>query len=238
LWLEDALGSIRAQTCFDKHEWIVVVGLDAETKLPTTTKPTGLSVSYAWSLSRTQACAVNAAASEVVWQGAEVVALLEDDDLWCPSKMEVQIESLKRVPFSSCSQRVLSEDRRSVLGTNDYPIPSGWVMWTHVWKRIGGFDLNFRYLVDTEWLGRLNQVRVPRLHFVEKRNHVEEWHFLFESFVHRHAVVVSTGLFTPLVDRTQNSLGGMATINRDSEASALADKEQGLLITRFGENPW
>jgi glycosyltransferase involved in cell wall biosynthesis len=243
LWLEEALASIGKQTCFVQHQWVVVVGVDKGTdvlKIPIF-EPGVVQVAEATGCG--QSCAVNAAARVALESGVDVVALLEDDDRWQPKKMEIQLASLDQAPFSSCSQQIVSESGHQLYNghfpaVNDYPIPSGWVMRKEVWQRIGSLDESIRYLVDTEWLGRLNQAKVPRKHFVEKRDTVSSWHFKFSSYVSRHSEVVPTGLDLPLVARTQNSQGGMATIGRDRKAMAIADAEQDLIRRKYGENPW
>jgi hypothetical protein len=239
-WLKSAIDSVRGQSCHDKHEWLITVGLDKGQELPTF--PIQLpfpDITFIWGDSCGQAQAVNRAARECVDRGVEVMAVLEDDDSWHSLKMEIQLGRLGQTPFSSCSQKVVSEDRKlPPLGVNDYPIPSGWVMTPDVWKRIGGFDEGIRYLVDTEWLGRLNKAQVPRLHFVENRDAPQRFQALLTSHVAQHAEIVPTGLSSPLVDRTQNLSGGMASLCRDSAASAVADTEQRLIIERYGENPW
>jgi glycosyltransferase involved in cell wall biosynthesis len=249
LWLEEALASIGRQTCFDQHQWVVVVGVDKGATPPVHDRAGGpfvvmpVEVSFVEADGSGQSVAVNAAARVALDSGAEVLAFLEDDDRWMPRKMAIQLASLDQAPFSSCSQRVFSETGLQLYdgqmpAVNDYPIPSGWVMRTDIWQQVGGLDETFRYLVDTEWLGRLNQIKVPRLHFVENRDTVMTWHFKFSSYADRHSQIVSTGLDLPLVIRTQNTLGGMATINRDPKASAIANEEQDLILRKYGENPW
>ena len=235
-----------------------MVGVDEGAVLPNGVFMTPIQV--AWATSRGQSAAVNAAAREVMGYGVEVVAFLEDDDRWHPSKMEMQLARLELAPFQSCSQQIVSEDQQKVFGVNDYPIPSSWVMWSDVWKRIGkgaseasggggrlggpaapeggGFDESVRYLVDSEWLGRLNQAKVPRIHLVENRTKLQDWHFGFSSYTSRHATIVPSGMAEPLVTRTQNTAGGMCTISRDSKAAAIADSEQAMLLAKYGEHPW
>lgn len=238
LWLEGALLSIGAQICFEQHDWYVAVGLDEGAKYPDSVIPAALEFTYVRAPSRGQSAAVGAAAREVVSHGVDVLAILEDDDRWHPAKMMMQLSRLEQAPFLSCSQQMVSEDQQKILGVNDYPIPSSWVMTSEIWKRVGNFDESVRYLVDTEWLGRLNQAKVPRIHLVENRDQMQTWHFQFSSCTSRHSEIVSTGLVSPLVTRTQNLAGGMCTISRDPKASAIADREQAMIIAKYGENPW
>lgn len=237
LWLQSALESIRAQTCFDRHEWVVVVGLDEGAKKPSE-EGMATHFSFVHASTRGQAAAVNAAAHAATAAGVEVMSFLEDDDLWHPEKMAIQLSRLEQAPFLSCSQWLMSEDRQAVVGLHDYPIPTSWIMTTDVWKKIGGFNESFRFHVDSEWIGRLNEEHIPRIHLIENRNQVCAWYFRFASQVHHHSEIVSTGLAHPLATRTHNLGGGMSAIERDLSFKTRSNEEYALLQARHGEIPW
>jgi hypothetical protein len=94
-----------------------------------------------------------------------------------------------------------------------------------------------RWLVDTEWLGRLNEARVARMHLVESALVGGESREV-NRFVGRNSDVCRCSSPAPLVDKTVNSCGGMTKIAGDLEAAAEADLEASEMRRRFGYDPW
>lgn len=231
LWLDGALASVRRQALYTPSCWETYVGADPGAPVPIHVFDHAHVVR---GRTHGQAAAVTAAADLAVSRGADVLLFLEDDDLWRPCKATVQLPYLNQAPFVSCSQRLLSESGE-VLGANDYPVPSGWMMEAGLWSRVGGFDLGLRWLVDTDWLGRLNDLRVRRLHLIPSGDTHSPNKL---GFVSRHSEVVKCGEHAFLVDRTANESGGMATIANQVGAGAEADEEAASLRRRFGCDPW
>jgi hypothetical protein len=231
LWLDGAIASVKAQKGFCDLDWDIVVGLSPGQLIPPHINEHAAVV---WAREPGQAAAVNAAA-EVAVLGADVLLLLEDDDLWRSDKMVTQLPYLNDTPFVSCSQRVMNEARTLQVGWSDYPVPSGWMMEANVWRRVGGFNERMRWLVDTEWLGRLNEAKVARMHLVESAN---AGRLSVNSHVSRNSEVCRCSSLVPLVDRAANNTGGMATICRDVEAGREADLEAAEMRRRFGYDPW
>lgn len=160
LWLDGALACVRRQSCFDNN-WDTYVGVDPGAHVPLHVYDYAHVVR---SSSPGQAAAVNAAAN-LAASHADVLLFLEDDDLWRPCKTSVQLPYLGDAPFVSCSQRLLSE-KGQVAGANDYPVPSSWMMTAALWCRLGGFSTSVKWMVDSDWLGRLNVAGVRRLHLL------------------------------------------------------------------------
>jgi glycosyltransferase involved in cell wall biosynthesis len=214
-------------------DWDIVVGLSPGQLVPPHINEHAAVV---WAKEPGQAAAVNAAAA-VATLDADVLLFLEDDDLWHPDKMVTQLSYLNNSPFVSCSQRSVDENREAQGGISDYPVPSSWMMTADVWRKVGGFSKKVKWLVDTEWLGRLCEAKFARTHLIERVVAGAGGRDV-SRFVGRYSEVCRCSSFVPLVDKTFNSLGGMATISRDVEAGREADLEAAEIRQRFGCDPW
>ena len=238
LWLDGALASVRQQSCFG-FNWEIFVGISPDAVAPLHV----YDFAHVIRADRPgQSAAVNVAA-EVAVLSSDVLLFLEDDDRWHPDKTRIQLQYLMsskkeksegRTSFVSCSQRLLAEDG-SFVGTNDYPVPSSWMMTSNVWERVGGFARGCSWLVDMEWLGRLGQTKIARTHLVES-GEVHTPNKL--GFVSRFSNIVPCEERMLLVDRTVNTRGGMATIEKDPAARREADTEASEIRHRFGCDPW
>lgn len=240
LWLDGALACAQNQEGYcprsvsPKPDWKIFIGVDPRAFVPLYV------YKYAYKYMHVirgelpgQACAVNAAARAAAAQ-SDVLLFLEDDDRWLTSKTRIQLPYLDEFDFVSCSQRLVGE-LGAVVGVSDYPVPSGWAMKTELWRRLGGFAEDFRWLVDTEWLGRLDKIKVRRAHLVDEtvmrlRDKLD--------FVARFSEVIPVPGQTFLVDRTVNTQGGMAKVFDDPEATLEAADEEAKLRARFGCYPW
>lgn len=191
---------------------------------------------------RMQAAALNAACSQI---SGDVVAFLEDDDLWEPRYLERAIGQFGQAGFVSSTHL-----ERTVAGVvvkiTDYPTPSSWVMPRATFDRVGLWDESYRWHLDSEWMGRLNELRIPRIHFVEATAPVEPdsvqmvrpmlWNILvcaaeFTSFLRHESP-------WPLVLRTVHPGSGMAQIFASESKQAQSRAEYDRLIERFGNIPW
>lgn len=230
LWLDGAIASVKAQRGYCDRDWDIVVGLSPGQLVP---PHIWEHAAVVWASAPGQAAAVNAAAAVAILD-TDVLLFLEDDDLWQPDKVVTQLPYLNHSPFVSCSQRVLSEDRKHVLGYNDYPVSSGWMMTSNLWRRVGGFAERLRWRVDTEWLGRLNDTKISRTHLLEAADRSAP----VSRFVGQSSEVCRCSSPAPLVDRTTNTSGAMARIASDLEAGHEADEEAAEMRRRFGCDPW
>jgi glycosyltransferase involved in cell wall biosynthesis len=232
LWLDGALASVRAQTLYNPCTWEIYVGISPGERAPL----------HAYDFANViradrpgQSAAVNAAA-DVACLSSDVLLFLEDDDRWHVTKAAVQLPLLDAYPFLSCSQRRVNVPGEPI-GSNDYPVPSGWAMRSDVWSRVGGFNASLKWMVDTEWLGRLSEKKIRRAHVVPRRRPDGYSAGLLLSYVARYSEILELGE-EMLVDRTDNPEGGMSTISRDFAAGREADDEAAGIRTRFGGNPW
>lgn len=232
LWLDLALMSVRRQTVFGEHEIEMVVGLD-----PGAPEPPDRFSGVIWAVADAitdspQACAVNAAVNVC---DSDILAFLEDDDTWEPTKLAHQLPLLEHFDFVSSNQREMDEDRSTWLRTNDFPTPSGWLMRRSLWDELGGFNETFQFHVDTQFLGKLNAAKKKRVHVVERN---PDWSRQWLHIVARRSLIAESTEQTPLVVRTVNSKGGMARIAKDPEAAAISQEEHRRMVEQFGEVPW
>jgi hypothetical protein len=230
LWLDGALASAKRQlgcTCCSK----IFVGVDPEAFVPLHIFTNAAVVR---ATSPGQSAAVNVAAAAALGWGATHLLFLEDDDRWLGSKAQVQLPYLRSYDFVSCSQLLVDEGGLKI-GTNDYPTPSGWCMTSAIWEKVGPFNENMKWRVDTEWLGRLSQAKFRRAHLVPKGMvHAPNKLPLVAQF--SEVIPCYESVF--LVDRTVNPKGGMATIFEKQEATLEAEAEARDIRKRFGFDPW
>ncbi len=239
LWLYRALESALGQTGMAPDVKLeIVVGLDADSREVDPGFIAWLKAQYddpvvmvVHSPGRGQSAALNAA---VKASTGDVLAFLEDDDLWHIHKLAVQLPLLKRYDIVTCNQREIDE-QANFLRYNDFPTPSGWVMTRRTFDQVGWFDETFRFHVDTEWLGRAIIGGLKRCHVVEDGHAPTD----FLGNVARFSdVVQSDDVTESLVSRLVNPAGGMGTIARDPMAAAQSIGEHDTMRIRFGGVPW
>jgi len=231
LWLDGALATVRSQVGYKEVDWEIYVGISPGSAAPLRFHE----VAHVVRAERPgQAAAVNAAA-DVAGLSSDVLLFLEDDDRWYPKKTEIQLALLDAYPFASCSQTLVDVAGRAA-GVNDYPVPSGWAMRSDVWTRVGGFNLNYRWMVDSEWLGKLSSRKIRRTHLIDREPMSGERSRRL-GYVHQFSEIVPVGEGL-LVLRTDNPEGGMAKVTCDFTAMREADQEAGWLRATFGCDPW
>lgn len=233
LWLDLSLMSVRRQTCWGDHDIELLVGTDDADapKVPDRFRDGVRTISSGtWHCG--QAGAVNGCTKLAT---GDVIAILEDDDTWEPTKLAYQLPLLDDFDFVSSNQREVDEDRSSWIRTNDFPTPSGWIMRRELWEEMGGFDESFKYHVDTQFLGKLNAAGKKRVHVVERN---PDWTRPWLQNVAKRSIISESAESQPLVVRTVNSEGGMARIQRDPAAMAVSVDEHRRMLDAFGEVPW
>jgi glycosyltransferase involved in cell wall biosynthesis len=160
-YLARAISSIRAQTAQRQCTIDVLVCLDKDESAPPL--PDRLNVRFVEAASRGQAAALSAGAAQA---SADCLAFLEDDDHCHPEHVAYALHVLANAGFTSTTQLELDE-KGVVARINDFPTPSGWVMPLSSWHRVGPFDETYRWHLDNEWLGRLGDSGLRRIHLVE-----------------------------------------------------------------------
>jgi hypothetical protein len=160
LYLHRSIASVRRQTVAPTSDMEVVVGLDPGVRLAAPL-PGVVTVNAA---KARQACAINAA---VAASRGELLAILEDDDVWHRRRLEYGLRCLDRADLVTSNQLEVDAAGKP-MQVNDYPTPSGWLLPCAVWERVGPFDESFSF-PDSEYLGRVHMQRLRRLHLVEAR---------------------------------------------------------------------
>ena len=236
LWLDGAMASVVNQQGYNIDDWEIFIGVDPNAVVPIHVYDHATIVR---GKSAGQASAANEAAEVALLDGCDVLAVLDDDDRWHRRKSEIMLPYLEQASFLSCSQRLVIDsepvsEKSAVLGINDYPTPSGWIMAASLWKRLGGFNPSFKWSPDLELLARVNELEVPRIHFKERGlPRVGKL-----GLVALHATIVETDVPELLVSRTVNSQGKMATVRRGGAPAAEATAEVAAIREKFGYCSW
>jgi len=238
-FLTRSVASIHAQVLGVDADFEIIVSLDRGAAVPQAEGIEG--VRFIEAEAQGQAAALNAGAAVA---GGDYLAFLEDDDEWHPAKTAYALRVLERCDFVSSTQLEVDESGQA-LRVNDFPTPSGWFMPMSSWRLIGAFDTSYRWHLDNEWLGRLGDSRLRRLHLVEART-LRDSHAL-SSHPHLLQCLRAGGpnvqlcghpLEVPLVRRMVHAQSGMGQIARNESAQAQARAEGHRLIDRFQRFPW
>jgi hypothetical protein len=241
LMLRRAIASVFRQSAATHLDIDLVIGVDPGAVVPTDLD-VPRTVRFVEAGTRSQAAALNAAARVL---NHSYLAILEDDDEWHPEFLHLAIEALKRADFVSSTQLEV-DIRGENISIFDFPTPSGWVMRHTAWERVGPFDEAYPFHLDNEWLGRLAEAGLRRIHFIESTAPIEAARVaVMRPDLHR---VVSQGgpsstllrhhLPIPLVRRAVHPGSGMHAVRTDSEAQARFQEEYARLRQRYGHVPW
>jgi len=240
-FLAHALKSISAQTARASVTIEVVIGLDSGATLPDLPR-TDLPVRCAQASERSQAAALNAAAGLLT---GDYVAFLEDDDQWQKGHLAVALELLQQAQFVSTTQLEINP-AGLILRINDFPTPSGWVMPRSTLERVGGFDGAFRYHLDSDWLGRLGDAPLSRIHvaeatapaLVEAAREVRPWLAAVVSNGGGRVKLARHGGALPNVFRLVHPESGMYQLATDPIKRQTHEDELARLQAKFGRVPW
>lgn len=241
-FVERAIACVLGQSVFQRgHVPEILIGVDPGMGTYAAARIAG-KARICEASERLQAAALNAACAQLA---GDYVAFLEDDDLWEPRYLERALGQLG--PFGFVSSTHLERTVQGVVvKIVDYATPSSWVMTRDTFDRVGDFDTSYRWHLDSEWIGRLNEQRIPRLHFVEATAPVELdairstrpnlWNILvcaaeFCSFSRHESP-------WPLVMRTVHPGSGMAQIAASAAKQAQSKAEYARLIERYDNIPW
>ncbi len=241
-FVERAIAAIRRQTIFRRPGVVpeILVGVDpgmaavAATRLPN-------DVHVAEGRAPSQAEALNAAIRRV---GGGVVAFLEDDDTWADNYLELAIGLFQQCGFVSSTQLEVTV-AGEIVRINDYPIPSTWVMPRATLDAVGEFDPTFRWHLDSDWLGRLNQRAIPRIHLVEATAPLElfemrTWRSRLADVIydsHEGLALLRHSSPWPLVQRTRHPDSGMSRIRSDTALAVASRGECERLAALYGWVP-
>ena len=164
----------------------------------------------------------------------DVVALLEDDDIWEPGKLAAQLRFLDQFELVTCNQREVNE-KGAFLCYNYYPTPSGWLMRRSTWDRVGGLDDTVLFHADTDWLGRATLAGARRVHIVQAAANpsVDQWVRNMAS----SSIMIGPNP-EPLVTRTFREASLRGRIRNDRESRAASQRDFEAIKRKFGRVPW
>ncbi|MGZ5662480.1 MAG: glycosyltransferase [Usitatibacter sp.] len=242
-FLERSVGSVRAQGASADFDVCVIVGIDAGETARMAPLAERLGLRLAESPLASQAAALNAA---LAVSDSDFVAFLEDDDVWHPRYLHAAQRALSMGAAFVSSTQLEVDENDVVLRINDFPTPSGWFMTRAAFEAVGPFDESYRFHLDNEWLGRLGESGVERLHLVESTAPVETrflsqvrpWLLNAITLSGGHCRLARHDLPIPLVRRLVHSESGMARMARDPQLAEVSRGEAARLQARFGRIPW
>lgn len=241
-YVERAIENVRSQTALrDGRGLQLVVGVDAGHGDRARAR-LGADVVVVEAPRPSQASALNAAIPQA---SGEVIAFIEDDDLWSEDFLEIALRELADCDFVSSTQLEVTPSGE-VLRIFDYATPSSWVMPRTTMRQVGLFDEEYRWHLDTEWLGRLGQSRLRRVHLVEATAPID-LELVVGTRVGLPDILRSGGGHVrlvrhdspwPLVRRTCHPGSGMAQIAQDPVKAAASKAEYARMWKRFKCIPW
>lgn len=239
-FLRRATESVRNQTAASQYEIGFIVGLDQGDSL-SAADVTSLGIDWVSSLGASQAAALNAALRKVA---GDFVAFLEDDDEWMPDYLKFATQAITSCSFVSSTQFEVNEQGK-LLRINDFPTPSGWFMPVSTLQAVGEFNEAHRFHLDNEWLGRLAESGLRRMHMVEATGPINV-RYAQQARPWLAEVLKNAGSACrlarhqspyPLVKRLVHTRSGMSMISSNAELRELSQLEYQRLITRFGRIP-
>lgn len=240
-FIQRAIESVRKQTIANQFDISFLVGVDKNCAVESNISDK-LGILCIESDGASQAKALNVAI-EKVHEG--FVGFLEDDDQWMPDYLKFAMKAITLCDFVSSTQAEFDE-ADELIRINDFPTPSGWFMPVSTLKKVGKFNENYRLHLDNEWLGRLSEERLKRIHMVESTAPVQKKHTEQVRPWLSHLLRLSGGFCNlarhsspyPLVKRLVHPNSGMWQIKSNGEYSNLSKTEFKMLIQRFGREPW
>jgi len=244
-WLTRAAQSIRTQTIAGKMPIQICVGIDHGAEVPDELKnqPDMVFSNVAADQPKNQAAAVNAAAAAAT---GDIIAFLEDDDIYAPERLESALELLHKYDFIGGTQRLMTPTTITSQ-IHDYANPTTWVMRHEFWKHVGPMDTSFRLHLDAEWLGRLNASGGLRVHQVDAPA-PREWHALATSrqfYMYFYSAIKKPGngvYFTafnhPIAAKTAHDASMTDTINADPVLRQRSHDEHVRMETMYNGRPF
>jgi len=239
-FIANAIGSVRRQSKAPEFDISFFVAVDRGQVIDANIS-TSLDFSCVESSGKSQVLALNAAIEHVK---TDFVAFLEDDDEWYQNYLHFAMKALQSAQFVSSNQMEIDKNGR-ILQINDFPTPSGWIMPLATLKKVGLFNPDYRFHLDNEWLGRLAQLSIERVHLVEccaplyvknlsNRPQLEK----FTRFSGKSSKISRHSSPLPLVKRLVHSGSGMQSIASNQEYKNISKIEYKNLADKFGYVPW
>ncbi len=242
-FLNNAIKSVEQQIVGHTHKINIIICLD-KGQHHITLKKTDLPIQFAESKECSQASALNAG---IRASNSDYISFLEDDDDWNPLFLQNSLNALSHADIGFTSSTQLEHDENNtIIRINDFPTPSSWFMTAETLATVGDFDEEYKFHLDNDWLGRLSEHKIQRVHLIESTAPVHPAHFKqIRPWLH-NVSIQSGGLVKyirhlepyPLVNRLVHSNSGMAQISLNPELKTISQKEHQRLISRFKKVPW
>jgi glycosyltransferase involved in cell wall biosynthesis len=239
-FIQRAVDSVRRQSIANQFAITFLVGVDKGCILDSAISNI-LGIQCIESDGVSQAKALNAAIRQV-HEG--YVAFLEDDDQWMPNYLNSAMQAIAFCDFVSSTQSEFNESDEFIR-VNDFPTPSGWFMPSSTLIKVGEFNESYKFHIDNEWLGRLSESNLKRIHMVEATAPIHQNYIQVRPWL-ANIINLSGGTCNldrhnspyPLVIRNLHSNSGMAQIATNSQYFEISKNEKESLIKRFGKIPW
>lgn len=239
-FLDGAVRSVFAQEGFHLADIQIIVGIDhGQAALFRQRFP---DLDMAESTGHSQAAALNAAAKQA---RGKYLAFLEDDDVWEREFLHTVLPLLDEADFVSSTQLEIDE-QGVVRRINDFPTPSGWVLHRNTFDAVGPFDESYRWHLDNDWLGRLGETNIRRIHMVESTApidpelivNIRPWIAHLLDLGRPRPRLVRHQFPVPLIRRLVHSGAGMERIAQVPAFHDESKREFSRLLARFGRIPW
>lgn len=163
LWLAMAVRSVLDQIVLSQRSCEILVGIDADAVIPADAAT--LPVQFVRTDVPAPPCQASALNATLRAATGQILAFLEDDDVWHPARLQYGLADLAYADFISSTQCQINRMEGAMVA-NDFATPSGWIMRRNTFEELGFFDEGVKYHVDAEYLGRVNGLKLRRIHQV------------------------------------------------------------------------
>ena len=241
--LKKAIDSIASQTISNQFDITILISVDMGCPINVLELGhIGFKIQCIESSGYSQAKALNSA---IEVADSDFVAFLEDDDQWMPDYLSNAIGLLTDFDFVSSTQLEVNGSGE-IIRIFDFPTPSGWLMPLSTLQVVGGFNESYRYHIDNEWLGRLSESKLRRVHLIESTaplalDCIAEARPMLANVINASLGFSYLARHTspyPLVKRLVHENSGMHQIKNNESLLAISHEEWRLLTLRFGKLPW
>lgn len=238
LFLQTAHEAIFAQTL--NIPFKIFVGVDPDAEIPDDIPVDRVQICK--SKTKSLSGAINAAAANI---DGDYVAFYEDDDVWLPEYLKTAMQALDECGFVSSTQ--LEVDLKgNVRRINDFATPCTWVMPRSTWETVGKFSEDYAVHQDNDWLGRLAQKKIKRIHLVESTapidpeiaNSCRPWLGSVVGFGGPCSTLKRHSWPYPLVSRVVHSDSWLGRIDQKGIEYAQSNRCFERLKVKYGTIPW
>ena len=242
-FLRSAIDSIKSQSIANQFDITILISVDMGCTLNIFELDyLRFNIQLIESNGHSQARALNSAIQIV---DSDYVAFLEDDDQWMPEYLNNAIGLLENFDFVSSTQLEVNCDDE-VIRIFDFPTPSGWIMPLSTLQIVGCFNESYKYHIDNDWLGRLSELKLRRVHLIESTAPLDLEYIAEARPMLINVINASLGFSHlarhsspyPLVKRLVHKSSGMQKIKNNESLLAISREEWRLLALRFGKLPW